>query len=741
MGLLDKLLKWALPLYMAHVLYTLYGIARPSVPTPAPGEGFVPLYRGRNLTLEVALTLLPSMSKTHLEADVPLLRLEGLTYGWTELEQSIDLRLTLLRPGPCLGGRAPSPNPLFPGIGVGEAEVCPVRGMQLSCVPREGSNDPCPAAAAAAAVDGAPVAASAGPGELLLATWDASGRLSPPGAVSNATSPPSLAVAKVMSILDTAEASVYLQVTLAVDGYTPFPLQRAKAKRGQHRALVVFTPLIVRSAWVEPQVRRSLLRDPTGRAAIPAARANRSGAALPASSLGGLAGVDPRSEPASLLAHMDGPDAPPVPPPGGALLLPPPGHVLPLAGSAWPHFVTDIDVRLLMDTVDLPPFEQLPDLLLQTVRFGEGPAEDSTGAMQRYYVPQLDIPAPRPLTEHLLPLNRTTSVLPLRVRLTPCTYGVGRLLHVLHSAVATQADMGVPEKDSDDVIRLFTEHDMWLLAAVFVISMLHIQFDVLAMRSDLSFWASTTSLKGISVRTLGWQLLSQIVITGYVFTEGASMLVWVPQVGYCLVSLGKYLRGAGLRCGRTKLAGCIPARYPYFDAAFRATASQGPTSVYDAEATSFMGKVLAPLLFGYAGYSLVYQQWTGWWDWGISTAVSIVYAAGFAMMVPQLWINQRLRSVSRLPPSVFVYRAINTFIDDAFAMLVRMPTLHKAAVFRDDVVFICYLVQRWRFPVDPDRPAETFDGDEGEAASGGGEPVAAAGTGSVAAVEEPKKER
>lgn len=40
-------------------------------------------------------------------------------------------------------------------------------------------------------------------------------------------------------------------------------------------------------------------------------------------------------------------------------------------------------------------------------------------------------------------------------------------------------------------------------------------------------------------------------------------------------------------------------------------------------------------------------------------------------------------------------QAFNTFIDDVFAFIITMPTSHRLACFRDDVVFLIYLYQRW----------------------------------------------
>ena len=46
-----------------------------------------------------------------------------------------------------------------------------------------------------------------------------------------------------------------------------------------------------------------------------------------------------------------------------------------------------------------------------------------------------------------------------------------------------------------------------------------------------------------------------------------------------------------------------------------------------------------------------------------------------------------------------------TCADDVFAFIIKMPTLHRLSVFRDDVVFLLYLAQRWYYPVDSGRTA------------------------------------
>ena len=75
-------------------------------------------------------------------------------------------------------------------------------------------------------------------------------------------------------------------------------------------------------------------------------------------------------------------------------------------------------------------------------------------------------------------------------------------------------------------------------------------------------------------------------------------------------------------------------------------------------------------------------------------------------MVPQLYINYRLKSVAHLPWKTMSYKFLNTIIDDLFAYVDKMPTLHRVACFRDDVIFLIYLYQRWIYRVDPTRRNE-----------------------------------
>lgn len=52
-----------------------------------------------------------------------------------------------------------------------------------------------------------------------------------------------------------------------------------------------------------------------------------------------------------------------------------------------------------------------------------------------------------------------------------------------------------------------------------------------------------------------------------------------------------------------------------------------------------------------------------------------------------------------------------------FAFIIHMPTTHRLACFRDDVVFMIYLYQRYLYPVDKSRVNEFGESFEAEPAA------------------------
>merc|ERR1739847_189318 len=125
-------------------------------------------------------------------------------------------------------------------------------------------------------------------------------------------------------------------------------------------------------------------------------------------------------------------------------------------------------------------------------------------------------------------------------------------------------------------------------------------------------------------------------------------------------------------------------------------------------AMKYLALGIAPFIVAYGIYTFTQDCHKGWYSFVLNFSASCVYSLGFILMTPQVFINYKHKTVAYLPWRKFIYRAISTFIDDLFAMIIRMPTMHRLSCFRDDIVFFIYLYQRQIYKVDKSR---SFDED------------------------------
>jgi len=221
----------------------------------------------------------------------------------------------------------------------------------------------------------------------------------------------------------------------------------------------------------------------------------------------------------------------------------------------------------------------------------------------------------------------------------------------------------------------------------------------MAFKNDIQFWRSKRSMEGLSVRTLYTQVICTVIILLYLLDHETSWLI----LGNVIVSLGidfwKITKAVVISVSYRSVGGINIPFLKFTDKESYAS----KTREHDTVAMKYLHYGLYPCVVGYSIYSLYYESHKNWYSWIVSTLAGCVYTFGFIMMTPQLFINYKLKSVAHLPWRVFVYKAISTFIDDLFAFMIRMPTLHRLRVFRDDLIFLIYLYQRWIYPVDSNR--------------------------------------
>ncbi|XP_006911851.1 cleft lip and palate transmembrane protein 1 [Pteropus alecto] len=312
------------------------------------------------------------------------------------------------------------------------------------------------------------------------------------------------------------------------------------------------------------------------------------------------------------------------------------------------------------------------------------------------------------LQKDYYPINESLASLPLRVSFCPLSLWRWQL----YAAQSTKSPWNFlgdelyeqSDEEQDSVKVALLETNPYLLALTIIVSIVHSVFEFLAFKNDIQFWNSRQSLEGLSVRSVFFGVFQSFVVLLYILDNETNFVVQVSVFIGVLIDLWKITKVMDVRLDREhKVAGPFP-RPTFKD---KSTYVESSTKVYDDMAFRYLSWILFPLLGCYAVYSLLYLEHKGWYSWVLSMLYGpLTTITGFITMTPQLFINYKLKSVAHLPWRMLTYKALNTFIDDLFAFVIKMPVMYRIGCLRDDVVFFIYLYQRWIYRVDPTRVNE-----------------------------------
>jgi hypothetical protein len=258
---------------------------------------------------------------------------------------------------------------------------------------------------------------------------------------------------------------------------------------------------------------------------------------------------------------------------------------------------------------------------------------------------------------------------------------------------------------------IFIDTNPILLGVTIVVSIAHMILETLAFGSDIAHYRKKKDNVGISVRSILANVFMQTVILLYLIdnSQNTSWMILGQQAIGILIEFWKITTVVNVRVRPAPPGSWLPF-WIVFEDKSQLSETEQKTKEYDQIAFKYMYYLAVPLLIAYGIYSLYYDTHKSWYSYIITTLVGSVYAYGFLMMVPSLYINYRLKSVAHMPSKAMMYKFLNTFIDDLFAFTIKMPLLHRLATLRDDVIFFVYLYQRWVYRIDYTRVNEFGQG-------------------------------
>ncbi|KAJ7432996.1 cleft lip and palate transmembrane protein 1-domain-containing protein [Mycena galericulata] len=370
------------------------------------------------------------------------------------------------------------------------------------------------------------------------------------------------------------------------------------------------------------------------------------------------------------------------------------------------HWHSNLTLALVSDAAVIP-FGTLPPPVREHVHLASD-ERDETGA-RGFYKPIVFPNEFWHLRSHYVELNSTTPTLPLQIVFQPMSFFkfqiYASMTHGFKEAAKTQG--GGASAELDEVKRMLLETNPWFLGLTGLVTVLHMLFEMLAFKSDVSHWRQKKEMVGVSVRTIITNVFVQFIILLYLIdnNENTSWMILFGSGTGVLIEAWKITKAVDISVIPAPAGSFFPYKLDIKDKHVLSE-DEKKTQEYDKLAFRYVSYVAIPLLAAYTVYSLMYESHRGWYSFVISTLTSFVYMFGFAQLVPQLIINYKLKSVSHMPMKAMIYKTLSTVVDDFFAFCIKMPFLHRLACFRDDLVFLIFLYQRWIYRIDPKRVNE-----------------------------------
>ena len=131
-------------------------------------------------------------------------------------------------------------------------------------------------------------------------------------------------------------------------------------------------------------------------------------------------------------------------------------------------------------------------------------------------------------------------------------------------------------------------------------------------------------------------------------SEGTSWMILLSQGLGIVLEAWKITKTVDVRIREAPAGSILPYRITFEDK-HKLSETEKKTKEYDEIAFKYLYMFAIPLLGAYAVYSVLYDTHKSWYSFVITTLVGSVYAYGFLMMVPSLYINYRLKVSTSSP--------------------------------------------------------------------------------------------
>ncbi|KAK6035369.1 cleft lip and palate transmembrane protein 1 [Cooperia oncophora] len=148
----------------------------------------------------------------------------------------------------------------------------------------------------------------------------------------------------------------------------------------------------------------------------------------------------------------------------------------------------------------------------------------------------------------LVEVKKGVTHMNVTVKYLPVPLGKVRFHTMISTSLKQLTQMGFTQKDLEDVKSIFADTSLYLLGLTVFVSSVHLLFDVLSFKNDISFWRTRESMVGLSTKALLWRCFSYTVIFFYLKDQHTSMLVIAPAGISVLIEFWKLKKAFKVWC-------------------------------------------------------------------------------------------------------------------------------------------------------------------------------------------------
>ena len=250
----------------------------------------------------------------------------------------------------------------------------------------------------------------------------------------------------------------------------------------------------------------------------------------------------------------------------------------------------------------------------------------------------------------------------------------------------------------DMLVELIKNNSTFYLIILFTVNTLHTIFSYLGFSSDISYYKNLKKLDGVYTKYIFFNIFYMFITLIYILLQGANFIVKVELFISFVIEIWKLKK--------IFLITFQISNFPYIiKLEYKQSFEQEEAKDYESEAVNMMVKyLLFPIGVVYLGYRIYYysdnivkNNWKSFVIFIIEYIYFLLNVFGFILLTPQIYLNYKLKSVEHLPMKAMTYKFLNTIIDDLYAFAVKTPTMYRIFCFRDDVIFVIYIYQIFKY--------------------------------------------